>query len=194
MPPGLTVQNTYTELRTGGKKAVVVVWNNTTYPQTSQKKTPMARVISALPVPEPPESKNLQAKDDTYPDLHAPKLMVRQRHGKLFNELDLSGLDSWTPKLADAGCQLLAEYHDVFSLDLAELGCTHCTDHTIKVTDDTPFKEQFRQIPPPMVEEVRNHLREMLKSGAIRPIQSTWCNTVVLVRKKDSGLCFCINF
>ena len=32
--PGLTVQNTYTELKKGGKKAVVVVWNNTAYPQT----------------------------------------------------------------------------------------------------------------------------------------------------------------
>ena len=45
-----------------------------------------------------------------------------------------------------------------------------------------------------MVEEVRNHLREMLESGAIRPNQSTWCNAVVLVRKKDGGLCFCIDF
>ena len=31
---GLTVQNTYTKLRKGGKKAVVVVQNNTAYPQT----------------------------------------------------------------------------------------------------------------------------------------------------------------
>ena len=31
---GLTVQNTYTELRKGGKRAVVVVQNNTAYPQT----------------------------------------------------------------------------------------------------------------------------------------------------------------
>ena len=46
-----------------------------------------------------------------------------------------------------------------------------------------------------MVEEVRNHLREMLESGAIRPSQSAWCNTVmVLVRKKDGGLHFCIDF
>ena len=45
-----------------------------------------------------------------------------------------------------------------------------------------------------MVEEVRNHLREMLESGAIRPSQSTWCNAVELVRKKDGGLQFCINF
>ena len=45
-----------------------------------------------------------------------------------------------------------------------------------------------------MVEEVRNHLKEMLESGAIRPSQSTWCNAVMLVRKKDGSLCFCINF
>ena len=32
--PGLTVQNTYTELRKGSRKAVVVVQNNTAYPQT----------------------------------------------------------------------------------------------------------------------------------------------------------------
>ena len=66
--------------------------------------------------------------------------------------------------------------------------------HTIKVTDDTPFKEQFRQIPPPLVEEVQNHLWEMLESGAIRPSQSVWCNVVVLVRKKDGSLQFCIDF
>ena len=123
-----------------------------------------------------------------------PALTVRQRHGKLFDELDLSGLKLWTPELADAACRLLAEYHEVFLLDLAELGCTHSKEHIIKVTDDTPFKEWFRQIPPPMVEEVRNHLKEMFESGAIRPSQSAWCNVVVLVWKKDGGLCFCINF
>ena len=141
LPPGLTMQNMYTELRKGSKKAVVVVQNNTAYPQTLQKRTLMARAVSVLPVPEPPKPNSLQVKDDTCPDLHIPKLMVRQRHGKLFNELDLSGLNSWAPELADAAHWLLAEYHDIFSLDLAELGCTHSTEHTIKVMDDTPFKE-----------------------------------------------------
>ena len=54
--PGLTVQNTYAEMRKGSKKAVILVWNNTTYPQTLWKKTPMARAVPALPVPEPPKS------------------------------------------------------------------------------------------------------------------------------------------
>ena len=55
LPQGLTVQNTYTELRKGSKKVVVVVWNNTAYLQTLQKKTPVARVVAASPVPEPPK-------------------------------------------------------------------------------------------------------------------------------------------
>ena len=147
-----------------------------------------------LLVPEPPKEAQLQEEGDKPQDPHTLKLNVRQRHGKLFHKLDLSGLDSWPPELANAACQLLAEYHDVFSLDPAELGCTCSTKCTIKVTDDTPFKEQFRQIPPLLVEEVQNHLWEMLESGAIRPSQSTWCNAVVLLRKKDGSLQFCIDF
>ena len=184
LPPGLTVQNTYTRLRKGSKKAVVVVWNNTAYPQTLQKKTPVARAVAALPVPKPPKSEVLWEGTDKTSDSHTPRLTVRQRHGKLFNELYLSSLDSWTPELADAAHQLLAKYHDMFLLDLAEYPCTHSTEHTIKVTDDTTFKEQLQQIPPPMAEKVRNHLKEMLESGAIRPSQSAWCNAVVLVQKR----------
>ena len=60
--------------------------------------------------------------------------------------------------MADATCQLLAKYHDIFSLDPTEMGCTHSMEQTIKVTDDTPFKEKFRWIHLPLVEEVQNHL------------------------------------
>ena len=190
LPPGLTVQNMYIELRKGSKKAVVVVWNNTTYPQTLQKKTPVVRAMAVQPVPDNPEPGSLPVWDEVCPEPET----IRQRHGRLFNELDLSGLDSWTSELAEKAHWLLAEYHNIFSLDPTELGCMHSTEHTIKVTDNTPFKEQFRQIPPLMVEEIRNHLREMLESGTIRPSQSAWCNAIILVRKKDGGLHFYIDF
>ena len=87
-----------------------------------------------------------------------PKLTMKQRQEKLFEELDLSGLESWPPELEASARSLLAEYHDVFSLEPSELGCTHSIKHGIKVTDDTPFKECFRWIPPPLVEEVHAHL------------------------------------
>ena len=119
----------------------MVVRNNTAYSQTLQKKTLVARVTATLPVPKHPEGKQLLEGADMSCDSHTPRLTVRQRHGKLFDELDLSGLDSWAPELTDAAHWLLAEYHDMFPLDPAELGCTHSTEHAIKVTDDTPFKE-----------------------------------------------------
>ena len=34
----------------------------------------------------------------------------------------------------------------------------------------------------------------MLDGGTIRPSQSLWCNTIVLVQKKDGTLQFCIDF
>ena len=82
----------------------------------------------------------------------------------------------------------------MFSLDKNEMGCTDATEHVIKLTKSEPFKERFRRIAPPLVEEVRKHIQEMLDGGAICPSNSPWCNAVVLVRKKDGTLRFCIDF
>ena len=76
------------------------------------------------------------------------------------------------------------------------MGCTDTAEHTIELLtgEDEPFKERFRQIAPHKVEEVRQHIQEMLDGRAIHPSQSPWCNAVVLVRKKDGTLRFCIDF
>ena len=163
------------------------------YPQTLNKKTPVARTVATTAVPGLPDESMLPEGVDKLQDLHTPKLTIRQRQGKLFKELDLSGLESWPPELVDSAQQLLAKYHDMFSLEPTKLGCTHSTKHVMKVADDMPFKKQFRQIPLPLVEEVHNHLQEMLDLDAIQTSQSAWCNAVVLVRK-DGNLCFCIDF
>ena len=86
------------------------------------------------------------------------------------------------------------EYHDIFSLNDNELGCASQVKHSIKVTNDEPFKERFRCILPPLLEEVRTHVNDMLQAGAIQPSSSPWCNEVILVLKKDGGLHFCIDF
>ena len=66
--------------------------------------------------------------------------------------------------------------------------------HEIELLDHEPFKERFCRIAPPLGEEVRQHIQEMLDRGAIHPSQSPWCNAMVLVRKKDGSLHFCIGF
>ena len=75
------------------------------------------------------------------------------------------------------------------------MGHTKATKHKIvlKDPDTPPFKEWFRRIPPPQLDEVREHLKLMLDAGVVQPSNSPWCNAVVLVRKKDGSLCFCID-
>ena len=73
------------------------------------------------------------------------------------------------------------EYHNVFSLEKNEMGCTDAAEHVIKLMKSEPFKERFRRIAPPLVKEVCEHIQEMLDGGAIRPSNSPWCNAVVLV-------------
>ena len=121
-------------------------------------------------------------------------LCVVEQQAKLLEKLYLSGLKSWASRNAEVAEQLVLSYHDIFALDKNELGCTSTVEHEIHVIDSEPFKERFRRIPPPLLEEVHASLRDMLDAGAIHLSQSPWCNTVMLVRKKDGTLHFCVDF
>ena len=88
---------------------------------------------------------------------------------------------------------LLSKWKVVFAQHDLDLGKTSLVKHQIKLTDPIPFKEKYRRIPPAMVEEVRQHLKEMLDLGVIRESESPYCSNVVLVRKKDNSLHFCID-
>ena len=88
---------------------------------------------------------------------------------------------------------LLAEFHDVFALENNELGRTSLVKHKIKLTNEVPFKERPRRVPPHQYEEVKKHLEAMLEVGAIRRSCSPWASAVVLVRKKSGELRFCID-
>ena len=117
----------------------------------------------------------------------------RERLDKLFSLVDLTGCDQWSEKLKVEVRDLLAEFHDVFALEDNELGCTSQVKHKIKLTNEVPFKERPRRVPPHQYEEVKKHLDAMLEVGAIRRSCSPWASAVVLVRKKSGELRFCID-
>lgn len=75
-----------------------------------------------------------------------------------------------------------------------DVGCCNLVRQKIVLIDDSPFKQPYRKIPPSMYEEVRQHLKEMLKCGAIKESDITFSSNVVLVRKKDGSLRFCLDF
>ena len=166
LPLGLVVAGAYTVLRWGSKTVPVVLCNTTGSPIHLRKGQKIAQVQASNEVPHP------QLKLGTLESLEElenpkPTLSVEEDQEKLLASLDLLGLNKWPAGKVEHACELLREYHDVFSLKDNELGCTSQVKHSIKVTDNEPFKEQFRHIPPPLLEEVRMHVNDMLHAGAI---------------------------
>ena len=137
----LTMQNGYTEMQNSSKNVTVVVTNSTAYLQTLRKKTPVVRSVVATWLPEPLMQTGMIEVLHEAQGLQMLKLTMKVGQEKMFEELDLSGLESWPPKLADSVWSFLAEYHNIFSLESSKLSCPHSTEHVIKVTDNTPFKE-----------------------------------------------------
>ena len=74
------------------------------------------------------------------------ELTVEERRKILFEKLELSGLESWTEESKEKALSLLAEYHDILTLEDGEMGCIEAGKHKIKVTDPKPFKERPRNI------------------------------------------------
>ena len=90
--------------------------------------------------------------------------------------------------------QFLLKWKDNFSKDFTDLGNCDLIKHEIKLKDSEPIKEPVRRIPPALYEEVKEHLKEMIAAGAIRSSHSPYSSNVVLVRKKDGSIRFCVDF
>ena len=82
----------------------------------------------------------------------------------------LDKLKQWPPELSLKFKRMLMEHHNIFSLDQNEIGCTDTAEHVIELLDTKPFKERFRRIAPPLVEEVREHIQEMLDGAGYAPL------------------------
>ena len=110
----------------------------------------------------------------------------------LFDQIDISDAKQFDENFYQQAKALFTKYQDTFSKTDMDLGRTANIKHHIILTDPIPFKERYRGIPPQLYDEVRNHLQEMLKLGAIRSSCSPWASAIVLVRKKNGKLRFCI--
>ena len=90
--------------------------------------------------------------------------------------------------------QFLKRWQEVFSTGISDLGNCDLVQHEIKLTDDEPFKDPYRRIPPALFQEVKEHLTEMIETNVIRPSKSPYSSNVVIVRKKDGSIRFCVDF
>ena len=177
LPNGLYIIRTYTELKDGSRNVPLMLRNLTAWPIYLARGRLISRVAATNAIPEAqclPEL--LKQLDDEGEDEPEPaKLSMQQRQELLLATLKKDGrldhLEEWPPELAKKAVALLLEFHHVFSLELNEIGCMDATKHVIELIKDERFKERFRRIAPPLVDEVCQHIQEMLDDSAIRPSQ-----------------------
>ena len=64
--------------------------------------------------------------------------------------------------------EFLQKWQHIFTSGPLDLGHTKTVKHEIHLDNDQPFKEPYRHFPPSLIQEVREHHREMIEIGAIR--------------------------
>ena len=154
---------------------------------------------------EDPEHDEIRSHDDLkFVPNFTPKQVNEQRNTMesvdckdngewLLEQLDLTGLEEWSKDLQEEAKNMLRGNASIFSKHDLDMGRTNLVKHSIVLTDPIPFKERYRTIPPQLFSEVKAHLKEMLDLGAIRHSSSPWASAIVLLRKKDGKLRFCID-
>ena len=152
LPLGIDVQSAYTTLAIGSNRVTVELRNNTRDWIEIRKGTPVTRMVATNQVPRVVDTISSERPKEQ------PTLTEAERQ-VILDKLDLSGLEAWPAEQAEKACGLLWEYHDIFSLEKHDMGHTNVTKHKIvlKDPDIPPFKERFRRIPPPQLDEVREH-------------------------------------
>ena len=109
------------------------------------------------------------------------KLLTADQLKELHEKLQLKERTiGWEPELKTKLHELVKEYF-LFAMNSMDLGKTDLIQHHIELTDYTPIKDRYRQIPPLQYDDVHNNLQEMLEIGAIWKLNSLWASPIVLV-------------
>ena len=182
LPAAVVPIATYGELHPGSSRVPICLCNMSSRAMEVPAKTVDEQVMPANQVP-PVVHPTRTTKNK---NANTPK-------GWVLEALDLQGLKEWPESEQKQARELLLKWEHLFAQNDLDLGKTALIKHKIRLTNQTPFKERYRCMPPDMYNDVRAHIQEMLDIGAIRKSHSPWASAVVLVCKKDGGLRFCID-
>ena len=88
---------------------------------------------------------------------------------------------------------LLQKYSDVFTYNSQRLGNSPVVKHTTDTGHHPPIKLRSYRTSPANKEEIDKQVNEMLQTGIISPSVSPWSFLVVIVRKLDNSIRFCVD-
>ena len=182
LPAAVVPIATYGELHPGSSRIPVCLCNMSTCALEIPAKTVVGQVIPTNQVP--PVVHSTRTAEET---------IAKTRKGWVLEAWDLQGLKEWPESEQKWARELLLKWEHLFVHSDLDLGNSALIKHKIRLTEQMPFKEQYRCILPHIYDNMRAHIQEMLDIGAIRKSHSPWASAVVLVQKRDGGLRFCID-
>ena len=89
---------------------------------------------------------------------------------------------------------LLSEYSDVLASSSSDICRTDKLKHGIDTRNASPIRQAVRRNPPQRRSKVQKLLADMRRDGVIKQSSSPWASPIVLVRKKDGTLRFCVDY
>ena len=66
--------------------------------------------------------------------------------------------------------------------------------HGIEIGDHPPVRQQLRRAPFALRAKIDELVQEMIDSGIVQPSNSPWSSPVVLGKKKDGSVRFCVDY
>ena len=122
-----------------------------------------------------------------------PEEAIAQRQQRLADLIQMSG-DGLTTNDIHLIQEQVLQYHDVFSLEEGEYGKVDIVKHHVNMEVHFPINQLLRRIPYAHHAEMLKVVQSMLENNIIQPSVSPWSSPVVLVKKKDGTLRFCIDY
>ena len=90
--------------------------------------------------------------------------------------------------------QLLLSYTDIFSLTSDDIGQTDLAFHRIETSTDVPVQQRAYRTTPAMRVEIQRQVDDLLERNIIEESHSPWSSPIVMVKKKDNTMRFCIDY
>ena len=106
----------------------------------------------------------------------------------------LGGIEDLTSEETEKVRTLLWEHKEIISCGEGDIGHTTLLHHTIDTGNAQPIRQRARWLPYHQQKEVCELLNDMLSRGIIEPSQSPWASPIVLVKKRDGSVRFCVDF
>ena len=128
--------------------------------------------------------------NETESDEEKDTLLTNPSLGKSESPGDVHISADLTPEEMTEVASLVREFPDVF---IDKPGLTHLIEHDIRTTTETPIRLKPYPIPFAMVDNINQEVEKILEMQVAEPSESAYSSPIILVKKKDQTLRFCID-